>query len=516
MIVGGALSGAASALLLRRRLPECRILIVENADAFDQKVGEATVEVSATFLSQVLDLSDYLWRAHLPKHGLRFWFSDRDDRHLSEMTEVGPRAVPEQLTFQLDRAELDEHLLRLAADAGAEVARPAKAEAVEIGWPRSRVTLSGEGGEREVTCRWLIDASGRHSFLGRRLRLLERVESHPIAAMWGRWRGVANIDGQEITGQGGEPTLLPPIPASRFLATNHFCGYGYWCWLIPLRDGKTSIGVVYNKELVEWPDGWSLEDRYRRFLSSRPGLRDLLADAKLEPGDLRAYHHLPYRTSRYMDRGWALVSDAAGFLDPYYSPGLDHAAMSVTATAEIVGADLAGADDAEIEERIKEHNRSFLRSYEWWLQSLYIGKYETLGDAQLTAASYLLDTSFYFQFLLRPIRRRLSDIRIPAFGLDLWQAAACYRFIRFYNRRLSRLARQRRQLGVYGRRNNGRHVLFRRFGYGLHGLPTLLRGLLLWTGAELATLFHRLRKGKLRMTLPPADPLRVSEREKTA
>lgn len=511
MIVGGALSGAATALLLRRRIPQCRILIIEQDEAFDRKVGEATVEVSATFLSQVLDLGDYLWRAHLPKHGLRFWFSDRDDRPLAEMTEVGPRAVPEQPTFQLDRSELDEHLLRLAAEAGAEVARPAKAESVDIDWPRSRVELSGPRGKRTVTCRWLIDASGRHSFLGRRLRLLERVESHPVGAMWGRWRGVANIDGSRITGRPGEERLLSPIPASRFLATNHFCGYGYWCWMIPLRDGKTSIGVVYNRDLVEWPEDWSLEQRYRKFLFSRAGLRDLLAKAELESGDLRAYRHLPYRTTRYMDRGWALVSDAAGFLDPYYSPGLDHAAMSVSATAEIVSEDLDGSTEEELTERIEEHNRSFLRSYDWWLQALYIGKYETFGDAHLTAASYLLDTSFYFQFLLRPVRRRLSDIRIPAFGLDLWQAAACYRFIRFYNRRLARLARQRRQIGIYGKRNHGRHVLFRTFGYGMNGIPVLLRGLSLWCSAELVTLFHRVRRGRIRMPPAPPERLRIGD-----
>ena len=34
------------------------------------------------------------------------------------------------------------------------------------------------------------------------------------------------------------------------------------------------------------------------------------------------------------------MGDAASFIDPYYSPGLDHAAMSVYATARILEADL--------------------------------------------------------------------------------------------------------------------------------------------------------------------------------
>ena len=44
-IVGGALTGAANAMLLLRERPELKILIIEKAAAFSRRVGEATVEV---------------------------------------------------------------------------------------------------------------------------------------------------------------------------------------------------------------------------------------------------------------------------------------------------------------------------------------------------------------------------------------------------------------------------------------------------------------------------------------
>ena len=47
VILGGALAGGSTALLLRRRHPELRVLVIEKEPAFDWKVGEATVEVSA-------------------------------------------------------------------------------------------------------------------------------------------------------------------------------------------------------------------------------------------------------------------------------------------------------------------------------------------------------------------------------------------------------------------------------------------------------------------------------------
>ena len=56
-IIGGALAGAAAAILLLRAQPKLRVLIVEKSAAFGRRVGEATVEVSAYFLGRILGLT---------------------------------------------------------------------------------------------------------------------------------------------------------------------------------------------------------------------------------------------------------------------------------------------------------------------------------------------------------------------------------------------------------------------------------------------------------------------------
>src|SRR3954469_13811888 len=176
VVVGGALSGAAAALLLRRLVPGARVLVVERQERFGRKVGEATVETSGMFLSRFLALHDHLAREQLPKHGLRFWFSDGPERRLDELSEIGPRKMPSLPSFQLDRGKLDEEVLRCAGAEGCQVARPAKVVAVELGWPSSRVRYESAAGVREVTARWVIDGSGRQTFLARRLGLLEKVD----------------------------------------------------------------------------------------------------------------------------------------------------------------------------------------------------------------------------------------------------------------------------------------------------------------------------------------------------
>ena len=111
VIIGGGFAGGASALLLKRARPDARILILERTTTLSRKVGEATVEISGYFLHHVLGLYDHLSRFHLPKHGLRYWFTDGPERRLDEMSEVGGRELPLLPAFQLDRARLDQHLL---------------------------------------------------------------------------------------------------------------------------------------------------------------------------------------------------------------------------------------------------------------------------------------------------------------------------------------------------------------------------------------------------------------------
>ena len=93
VVIGGALSGAATALMLLRERPDLRLLIIEKSPAFKRRVGEATVEVSAYFLCRVLGLTQYLNEAHLVKQGMRFWFANEKTTTLAECAEIGDDQV---------------------------------------------------------------------------------------------------------------------------------------------------------------------------------------------------------------------------------------------------------------------------------------------------------------------------------------------------------------------------------------------------------------------------------------
>ena len=91
VVIGGALSGGATATLLLRNNPGIRVLIVEKSEKLSRRVGEATVEISGFFLCRVLGLTSYLNEHHLVKQGLRFWFQNDDVKSLGESSEIGAK-----------------------------------------------------------------------------------------------------------------------------------------------------------------------------------------------------------------------------------------------------------------------------------------------------------------------------------------------------------------------------------------------------------------------------------------
>jgi len=113
-------------------------LIVEKSAAFSRRVGEATVEVSGYFLGRVLGLTQHLKRSASGEAGdaiLVFLIPARNPLRIA--VEIGGRYLSRVPAFQVDRAVLDEEVLRRAQALGAEVWRSATAGRFVDAWRQS-------------------------------------------------------------------------------------------------------------------------------------------------------------------------------------------------------------------------------------------------------------------------------------------------------------------------------------------------------------------------------------------
>jgi flavin-dependent dehydrogenase len=278
-IIGGAFSGAATALLLRREAPELRVVVIERLTQFDRKVGEATTEVSGCFLTKRLGLTHHLCHHHVLKNGLRFWFSREPEDRFDRCGELGAFYQVRLPSYQVDREVLDEQVLALAREAGADLWRPAKVTSIELSETgSSHLTVHDGSGTRELSARWIIDASGRASVLARRWNLLRNLPEHPTNAIWARFRNVKDWDGYDLLNR--FPDYARSCQVSRASATNHLTGYGWWCWIIPLRGGDYSAGLVYDSRLYSPPKAACLGERLRMHLLKHPVGREIFKDAE--------------------------------------------------------------------------------------------------------------------------------------------------------------------------------------------------------------------------------------------
>ncbi len=480
-VIGGAFSGAATALLLRREVPELRVVVIERSERFDRKVGEATTEVSGCFLTKRLGLTHHLCHHHVVKNGLRFWFSQGPDDDFDRCGELGAFYQVRLPSYQVDREVLDEHVLSLAAKAGAIVWRPAKVAAIEIGGP-SRLTVRTSDGECELRSRWIIDASGRAAVLARRLNLLRGLPEHPTNSIWARFRNVKDWDGYELMSR--FPGYARSCQVSRASATNHLTGYGWWCWIIPLRGGDYSAGLVYDSRLYRPPERAHLGDKLKAHLLTHPVGREIFADAQYIEGDVKAYSALPYYSAKIAARGWQIVGDAASFLDPLYSQGLDYCSWTVSAAVDRIKREGRGeACD------LKSLNDRFSRSYRGWFHALYKDKYHYLGDKELMTAAFLMDLGLFF---FGPVR---NVVRCPRAGFAEFPfegsvgGTIISRAMGFFYRRLAQIAQKRLAAGVYGSMNLNSRTLLKGFEPNRHAWKLILRGVRIWLRAELRSAF---------------------------
>ena len=485
VIAGGALAGAATAILLLREQPKLRVLIVEKSTVFGRRVGEATVEVSTYFLARVLGLTQYLNQEHLVKQGMRFYFANSRTQTLSDCSELGGKYLSRVIAFQVDRSALDEEVLKRAKALGAEVWRPASVGKIQLtpGGPQTVEVKRTAGNDspvetKTVSARWVVDASGVAALLARQEGWLRPNTEHPTTAVWSRWTGVKDLDCAELAQK--FPEWSNACFGIRSTATNHLTGPGWWAWVIPLKGGDVSIGVVYDQRFVTWREDGSLGQRLKDFLMQHPAGKEIMADAQWREGDVHWRKNLPYYTTTYAGDGFALVGDASAFLDPFYSPGMDWVSFTSWSSAKLILAQQRGED---ILPMLAKHNETFANSYARWFQGIYKDKYEYMGDFELMSIAFQLDIGLYYMGVAsQPFKRGPEALSEPVYSTK--PSIPVFYFMRGYNRRLAQIARARRRRGTWGRTNDCRRMLVAGFTFSPKSMTTVIVAMARWWWLE--------------------------------
>jgi len=395
IILGGGLAGLTLAMQMRQQEPTISIAILEMrakaAPEAAHKVGESTVELGTYYLREVLGLKDYLEAEHLQKHGLRFFFSPDDKEHIERRVEYGARYRLHIPSHQIDRGVFENEMIeRLSTQMDVDVMLGARVKDVVLdkGEDKHIVTFSHQKQEKRLTADWVVDATGRASFLKRKLGF-EKEVPHEANAVWFRVKGDVDVDDWS-TNQDWTQYLEKGL---RRLSTIHLMDKGYWVWLIPLSTGHTSVGIVADPRFHPFNSFNTLDKAFEWLEKNEPQCAAQLSSKKEDVLDFRRLKDYAYHSGMfYSNDKWGVVGEAGAFLDPFYSPGTDFIALGNTWMSDLV---LRSYRKEDIHSRAIIYNQVHSRLFDNWIP-IYKDKYELFGNAQLMTFKITWDWAVYW------------------------------------------------------------------------------------------------------------------------
>src|SRR5712671_7395654 len=384
VILGAGIAG----LTLARQLlmyTDKRVVLLEKRSHVPpsrQKVGESNVQVQGYYLSKVLDLEEYLFREHLMKYNLRFYWKTpgRDNTCYEDSSQSYIRNFSNIACYQLDRNNIEGELLRLNQENPRFAFVPGISHLdAALSHSSSPHTVSFAIGEQQikVQAEWVVDTTGRAKFLARRMGL---TKSNPIrhGSIFFWVDGLLNIE--RLTDLPHSERLLHPnrrmlghLPV--WLATNHFCGEGYWFWVIPLR-GKTSLGLVYDNQTFPRERVSSLPKLIDWICEEFPLFaRDLPYRKVLDHSSLKDFSYDCMQT--ISSSRWAIAGEAGRFTDPLYSPGGDLIALHNTLITDAILTE----DANELPAKVQLYEHLMKSCYGAYVPSFAVS-YDVLGDQE--------------------------------------------------------------------------------------------------------------------------------------
>lgn len=319
-VIGAGPAGSVASALLRKKGYQVCVLEKQHFPRF--VIGESLLPHCMEMLEEA-GFADAV-RAEPGfqlKNGAAFsWGSRYTEFDFTDKFSDGPGT-----TYQVRRAVFDKILIGEAAKQGVEVRFGHGVTAFDNSGDFARLNIETDTGKRyELTAKFVLDASGYGRVLPRLLDLETPSHLPPRQAYF------THID-DNIT--------HPKFDRNKILITTHPQHRDVWIWLIPFGDNRCSIGVVGTPDTLAGES----ETVLKKFVYECPMLNEILDKAVWENDfPFRSIQGYSANVKSLHGRHFALLGNAAEFLDPVFSSGVTIALHSAKLAADLLAKQLEG------------------------------------------------------------------------------------------------------------------------------------------------------------------------------
>lgn len=258
--------------------------------------------------------------------------------------------LPYPYAYHVDRAVFDKLLLDHARSVGVDVRLQSEVKSVtqdSDGCVRGITYQDHEGVLHGIAARFVVDASGRPSVVGRRVTNRAYDEKMRQVAFYTYFK--------ETRG---------PEELRRGHVIIESCPRG-WFWYIPLHGsalGDVSVGLVTGQEFKEEYAAMGKEAFFQAALEDAPAMQRMLGEKAVRTQEYRAVVDWAYTCDRSAGPGFYLAGDAAAFLDPMLSTGVSVAMLAGYSASVCIHSVMEGV--VSDEEAAGFYHQNYQRMYE--------------------------------------------------------------------------------------------------------------------------------------------------------
>jgi flavin-dependent dehydrogenase len=315
LVIGGGPAGSTAAALLAER--GYRVTLLEKAHHPRFHIGESLLPANLPLLER-LGVADAVKAIGMEKWGAEFVSPWHGHKQSFEFADAMDKSMP--MAYQVRRSDFDEILIRNAGRKNARVVEGCQVHEVDFLPDNAGALVQArhdDGSSETVHARFILDASGRDTFLGNRFKAKQRNKKHNSAAIYAHFSGAERNPGKAA----GNISIF-------------WFEHG-WFWLIPLADGATSVGAVTWPYYLKTRNKKPLEQFFRETIALCAPLNARLQHARLA-SPVEATGNFSYVCDRTHGSNYLLLGDAYAFIDPVFSSGVMLAMHSAFVGADTV------------------------------------------------------------------------------------------------------------------------------------------------------------------------------------